>query len=172
MDESEFWSIVGASKAESDGSFEGRAEALAKKLSTLSPDKIAAFERQFMVLTYKAYSWDLWGAAYVINGGCSDDGFTDFRSWVISMGRDVYERAVNDPESLADIEVGPGGEEDASFEEFAYVAGRVYEEKTGKDLPRDTSLVHPSDPSGEPFEEDSDALAERYPRLSAKYGDG
>lgn len=172
MDESEFWSIVETSKAGSDGSFDGRADALAKKLSTLSPEKIAAFDRQFVILTYKAYSWDLWGAAYVINGGCSDDGFTDFRSRVISMGREVYVRALNDPETLAEVEVGPDGEEDASFEEFAYVAGRVYESKTGKNLPPDASLVHPSDPTGEPFEEDSEALAERYPRLSAKYAEG
>jgi uncharacterized protein DUF4240 len=170
MDESEFWAIVESSKAASDGTLDGRADSLAERLSTLSPDKVAAFDRRFTALTYKAYSWGLWGAAYVINGGCSDDGFTDFRSWLISMGRRIYDGALSDPESLADVELGPEGEEEASFEEFAYVAARVYEEQTGNELPRDPKLIHPSDPSGEPWEEDSDALAERYPRLSAKYG--
>jgi hypothetical protein len=36
----------------------------------------------------------------LINGGMSDDGFTDFRYWLISRGRDVYERALADPDSL------------------------------------------------------------------------
>ena len=39
----------------------------------------------------QAYSWPLWGAAYVINGGCSDDTFTDFRAALISRGRQAFE---------------------------------------------------------------------------------
>ena len=49
-----------------------------------------------------AYCWSLWGAAYVINGGCSDDPFVDFRASLISRGRQVFERALSDPDSLAD----------------------------------------------------------------------
>jgi hypothetical protein len=171
MDESEFWAIVESSKAASDGTFDGHAESLTAKLSALEPARIAAFDRVFTSLLYKAYSWDLWGAAYVIHGGCSDDGFSDFRSWVISMGHQVYDRALSDPESLADIELGPDGEEEASFEDFAYIAAQVYEDKVGTALPRDPTLIHPSEPGGEPWEEDGDELAERYPKLSAKYGD-
>lgn len=31
----------------------------------------------------EAYRRDLWAAAYHANGGCSDDGFIDFRIWLI-----------------------------------------------------------------------------------------
>jgi hypothetical protein len=46
----------------------------------------------------RAYPWDLWGAAFVINGGCSDDGCERFRARLIMQGRDVFERALDDPE--------------------------------------------------------------------------
>jgi hypothetical protein len=172
MDESEFWTIVEGSKAEADGTFDGHAESLAARLSALTPEKIVAFRRVFDTLRIRSYSWDLWGAAYVIHGGCSDDGFADFQSWLISMGRNTFERALSDPDSLADVELGPEGEEEASFEEFAYIAAQVYEDKTGNELPADPATAYPDEPGGEPWEEDNDALAERYPRLFAKYGDG
>jgi len=171
MDESEFWSIVESSKAESDGGFEHRAETLVARLSALPPEKIIEFQRVFGSLQDRAYSWDLWGAAYVINGGCSDDGFSDFRSWLISMGRKTYESALSDPESLAEITLGDGGEEDASFEVFAYAAAEAYEASTGDELPH-PERNFPNEPSGERWEEGEEELAGRYPKLFAKYGEG
>jgi hypothetical protein len=44
---------------------------------------------------------DQWGAAYLANGGCSDDGFDYFRGWLIGQGRKVYETVLADPDSLA-----------------------------------------------------------------------
>jgi Protein of unknown function (DUF4240) len=41
-------------------------------------------------------------AAYVINGGCGDDSFQDFRASLIFRGRTSFRNAVTDPESLAD----------------------------------------------------------------------
>ena len=168
MDIAQFWTLVESSKAASRGSFDRHIELLAKHLSALTPEEIIEFQRIFDDLTDRAYSWDLWGAAYIIGGGCSDDGFTDFRSWLISMGRETYTRALTDPESLADIVLGPGGEEDSFFEEFGYVATQVYEAKTGRplDYPR---TAHPAEPSGRKREEDRDELARRYPRLSSQY---
>ena len=171
MDESEFWGIVEASKAESGGTFDGHIEVLTARLSALAPEKIVEFQGVFSALQDRAYSWDLWGAAFVINGGCSDDGFTDFRSWLISMGRNTFERALSDPESLVEITLGNDGEEDASFEEFGYVAAQAYEASTGKELPH-PERDFPEKPSGEPWEEDEEELAGRYPKLFAKYGDG
>jgi hypothetical protein len=39
---------------------------------------------------------------YLIGGGCSDDGFIDFRAGLIAQGRDWYERAAASPDDLAD----------------------------------------------------------------------
>jgi hypothetical protein len=37
----------------------------------------------------------------VVNGHCSDDSFENFRCWLVSMGRDVYENALANPDSLS-----------------------------------------------------------------------
>jgi hypothetical protein len=36
---------------------------------------------------------DQWGAAYLANGGCSDDGFDYFRGWLIGQGRKCTRRS-------------------------------------------------------------------------------
>ena len=50
-----------------------------------------------------ANRWDLWAAAHLALGGASDDSFLDFRNWLISHGRETYERASADPASIADL---------------------------------------------------------------------
>ncbi|WP_449342020.1 DUF4240 domain-containing protein [Streptomyces aurantiogriseus] len=37
----------------------------------------------------RAYTWDLWGAAWVLLDGASDDAFDFFRCWLIGQGREV-----------------------------------------------------------------------------------
>jgi hypothetical protein len=56
----------------------------------------------FDTMMDRAYSYKLWGAAYVIHGGCDNDTLDDFRSSLISRGRSYFERAIADPDSLAD----------------------------------------------------------------------
>ena len=60
--------------------------------------------------------------------GCSDDGFIDFRAWLIAQGREVYFAALADPDSLADVV--PYG--DCCFEQLSYVGDYAYEQLTGK----------------------------------------
>jgi hypothetical protein len=36
----------------------------------------------------------MWVAAYLMNGGCSDDGFDYFRGWLIAQGRTTLEQVV------------------------------------------------------------------------------
>jgi len=60
--------------------------------------------------------------------GCSDDGFIDFRAWLIAQGRDVYLSALADPDSLAGVI--PYG--DCCFETLSYVGDYAYEQLTGE----------------------------------------
>ena len=71
-------------------------------LRELSAAEIEAFERAFHEQQRHAYSWDLWGAAYIMNGGASDDGFEYFQRWLISKGRTVFEAAVADTRIIDD----------------------------------------------------------------------
>ena len=74
-----------------------------------------------------AYKYGLWTAASVMLDGCSDDGFIDFRGWLIAQGKNVYFAALEDPDSLADVPFYGGG----YFEALTYIGDSVYEKLTG-----------------------------------------
>lgn len=44
---------------------------------------------------------ELWAAADTLMGGCSDDSFMDFRTWLILQGKAKVEEVVRDPDVLA-----------------------------------------------------------------------
>ena len=170
-DESQFWSIVDSSM--NSGSAPAlQLKALRQSLSALPADQIERFQATFEFEMNRANSWDLWGADYVIHGGASDDGFEYFRSWVISRGRKVFEKALANPDSLAD-EVPKGTTEALEFESFAYIAKDVWTKKMGKPItafpPPATSLPGGSQPRGKPFKEDSADLAAHYPKLWKRF---
>jgi hypothetical protein len=175
MQDETFWRIVEeASRAseEPDGVLEG----LRRALRNLALDDVVSFELTFRRLLNEAYNWDLWGAAYVIHGGCSDDGFEYFRRWLVSRGRETYEAALSNPDSLAERDVSPTGPDGCwEFEEFYYVAMEVFEEKGGEGDVRDQSEAEAglggAGPSGEAFQEDADHLKARYPKLWQRFGD-
>lgn len=169
MDIDQYWQIIAESRADADaddpdGNMNKQIERLTNLLTVLPPKEVMDFDRHFEKCMYDAYRWDLWGAAYIIEGGCSDDGFMDFRSWLISMGRGVYEKALADTESLVDAATDPTVEA-CAFEEYQYIAAGVY----GDEM--DHGLEHPAEPAGEPWEEDGDDLRRRFPKLWRKFGD-
>ena len=168
-----FWQIIERASG-SDGDPDAHMEALRVALRELSVEEILSFEVAFRHYLNAAYSWDLWGAAYVVHGGCSDDGFEYFRRWLVSRGRDVYQAALADPDSLAQLDVRPGSDDVWEFEEIYYVAKDVFEEKGGEGDVRDYSEPEAGmggpDPSGDPFEEDEEHLARRYPNLWRRFG--
>jgi hypothetical protein len=105
-------------------------------LSALSTEELSDFLTLFGARMDEAYSRPregLWGVAFDIGGGCSDDMFDDFRSWLISMGREVYEAAVRDPETVYQVAEQAGLKDDVFFEGFQYVPYRVWREKTGEE---------------------------------------
>lgn len=132
-------------------------------LNSRSPSDVRAFQNHYSTLHARAYHRDLWGAAYIISGGCSDDGFHYFRDWLISEGQATYEAALADPESLAGLTLP----EVCENESYGYVAGEVYEELTGSEMDLEPH-AGPSDPIGDPWDEDE--LYDRFPVLAAKYG--
>ena len=76
-----FWTII---KDAGDGSDAwSQAEQIQETLQNKSPEEVVQFGTHLDTLMAQSYSWNLWGAAYLINGGCSDDGFDYFRAWLI-----------------------------------------------------------------------------------------
>lgn len=167
MDRDRFWDLVATTGAASE---EG-CERLTDVLSTQPPEEIADFARIFDDLCAAAYRWDLWGAAYVANGGCSDDGFDYFLAWLVARGRVTYETVLRDPDTLADYLDGEDGE-DCDHEPFRYVAVEAYERRTGNPLPA-TGSRQPHRPAGENWDFDSaEQMRARYPRLCDRVGFG
>ena len=162
MNIEEFWKIVDTAFCESKESVEGRVGCLKTVLSSSSEDDLQSFQSHYDAVIKKAYTWDLWGAAYIINGGCSDDGFRYFLDWLISGGSKLYDSALNDPESLADLPQV----EDAENESYGYIALEVFEERGFGEIERDFS-VELSMPAGEEWEEEQ--LGELFPKLSKIY---
>jgi len=158
MSEDRFWRLVEASASP---------QALHARLAALGDGDLAAFERRHVDLHAQAYDWGLWGAAYVLHGGCSDDTFSDFRSYLISRGRTVYRAALADPDSLADVPLDAGGE---TWEDWASPASQVVHERHGSGASAGPLPAHPAEPTGEEWDEDGDELARRFPRLTAAHG--
>ncbi len=169
MDKTTFWKLIDATRRESEGDLDGQVELLRERLQALEPDEIVEFDRIFREYWIRAYTWDLWGAAYLIAGGCSDDGFMDFRGWLISKGEKAYENALVDPESL--VKVVKEDDDDCQYEGFQYVASQAWEEKTGKgmkDFPH-VGPEQPREPLGQPWSEEGDDLERRFPKLFEKF---
>lgn len=159
----QFWDIVEKVHRNCDGDMDRKCELLDEELRKLPVAEIKSFVDHFDDCNDRAYTWELWAAAYIIGGGCSDDSFSDFRATLISMGRETFERTLADPESLAELDYDA---EHAHYEGYQYVSTQVYEDLTGE-LPIRVK-PHPKSPSGTDWEEDK--VAELYPKLAEKYG--
>lgn len=161
MSEDEFWDVIERVKISTEDWGE-RPEVLKRILSQLPARNILEFKNLYYAKLVESYRWDLWGAAFTINGGCSDDSFDYWRDFLISEGKSVYENAIKDPESLADLE----DIEDAGLEDYRYAIEDAYQAVTGSEFPKFT-INYPSEPMGEEWEEED--LLQLFPKLSAKY---
>ena len=170
----EFWEHIEKTRRKDS---DAHVDRLVARLAKLPPGRIIDFHQRWNQLQRAAYNWNLWGAAYLINGGCSDDGFDYFCDWLLLQGRKVYEAALKNPDSLADVvdpdegecECGcsPGmhawfratGTEHA-YEEFEAARAAKYPE-------------HPPLPRlGGRWDHDDDRqMRKRFPRLWALYND-
>lgn len=163
MTAEEFWLIIDSVNSESGGDMTRKCALLKERLTDLERSELNEFIAHFDAADTAAYSWPLWGAVFVMRGGCSDDSFSDFRATLISHGRQIYQSAHDDPDSLADVDLGDRGE--FCCEGFQYVMHEVAEEQLGEIPQRIGTFPH--EPSGEEWDEETvDTL---YPQLAAKY---
>ena len=159
MDIDAFWKLIDKSRRGSEDC-DDEAGKLTELLADESPEAIIAFDERLRERLAEAYRWDLWAVAYIVNGGCSDDGFEYFRCWLIAQGERVYREALADPESLADR-----AEPDAEAESMLYAASDAYEVETGRKLPH--LVTQAAEPAGTSWDEDQ--LPTMYPRLWAAF---
>jgi tetratricopeptide (TPR) repeat protein len=131
VDERGFWRIVDGCRRAADP-----AEALADKLRKLGPDDIAAFDEHFCGRVDDALTWDLWAAADVLLGGCSEDELLWFRWALVGAGRATYELALENADSLAKVEL-------VLDDRIGAVALEVYRDLTGRWIARPPARTKP-----------------------------
>lgn len=160
-----FWDIVDRSREGSDG-VEAQTETLRAILTGLPAADVAAFDAEFVRRNQELYSWDLWGAAYVLLSGCGNDSFTDFRSWVVAQGRAYFDAVRDDPAKVGDGRL-TDGEEVGGAELLANVASEVYTAATDRDLQEDfpdhPNVFDVDEPAGQEWEEER--LPELFPGI-------
>ncbi|MDL4821507.1 DUF4240 domain-containing protein [Actinomadura opuntiae] len=188
MDESAWWALVEDARAEAGDRADDRDSPddplvglVTDRLAALDGPEIVAFDVRLTRLLDSAYRRPLWNAAYLIEGGCGDDGFMDFRAGLVLLGREVFARAVDDPDSLADIPtvVRMGREERGwiGAEGLHYAAGNAYERVRAERAPFDAaietamrSMRRPERPASEGWDVEDDAETRlRLPRLAALF---
>ena len=172
MNEERFWSIVDATrldppKQRGDVDFGERNRRYKATLGKLTPKEIIEFQRRLEEYLNAAYRTDIWAAANLIRDGCNRSSFHAFRAWLVSQGREVFEAALRDPESLADnadLKVY----DDADYPAFYSFPGIVYRDRTGQQMP-DLHIVEPERPAGPALSDVPAELAGKFPRLFKEF---
>jgi len=147
LSKEQFWEIIDYAR-ETAGGWKDMLEPLVDTLSQLDTPNIIRWKQIFDEYQNLAYKEKLWAAATFMNGGCSDDGFMDFRGWLTAQGKDVFLKALENPDTLAQLEAvqklaaeshglkympDKGFENWAYFENVIYSASYAYERRLGKD---------------------------------------
>ncbi|KAJ8145293.1 hypothetical protein OY671_001626 [Metschnikowia pulcherrima] len=189
MDRETFWGIVETARERAGAGADDRGaedDPSPGALTDLLVERSAADEMSAFVdvagdVANDAYAWPVWGAAYLVEGGCSDDGFMDFRDGLVLAGRAVFERTSADPDTLADHPVvaamADGGSPWFGFESSDSLVRDAWSRATGEDdeayyaaRERTSSVRARSEPAGEPWDfDDEEENARRLPRLTASF---
>ncbi|OCA81963.1 DUF4240 domain-containing protein [Pseudobacillus wudalianchiensis] len=179
MTEEQFWALLEKCKEKGEEADE-QMEWLVAQLSKKSIKDIVMFDSIFNQHYHKSYTSDLWAAAYIVMGGCSDDCFDYFRAWLLYLGKELYEAAIENPETLLPyFKILEEQEEIPQLEELLYVASQAYEEKTGLDdeayfkvydqLAKDDGTEPEMEFDWE--EDDVEGLRRKFPLLWREYGE-
>jgi Protein of unknown function (DUF4240) len=178
MHTDDFWELIEAARA---SAVAGRAfhEVLADLLGARTEQEILEYQEKFDEAHQALYRWDVWAAAYLIGGGCSDDSFIDFRAGLIAQGRGWYQKAAESPDNLAEhpavaATAGRPWDNPLFYEVVNYAASRAFERVSGDEhgfwdaLRARDERDHTCADMGEDFDfDDEQEMRRRLPRLAA-----
>jgi hypothetical protein len=98
-----FWQLIDETRNTSKRLVE-MPQALIEILCRLDEHQIVDFWSHHLDCLHRSYDARLWLAAVLLVNGCGDDKFSDFRDCLIAQGKDRFEAAIKDPDSLGDLE--------------------------------------------------------------------
>lgn len=166
VDERLLWTLVDDTVSRSGGDAEVQLALFRAHLESSRIGDLSLLDHQMTRAAAELYSWDLWGAAYLLLGGLSAAAFADFRWWVISRGSATFAQVRADPDALAGVAFD---DEDMGIaERFAQLPALVYEARTGCRLRDGLPTARLGEPRGEPLDLSEEALSVRYPALAPR----
>ena len=168
----DFWAVIGRATADRPATPGEVAERAVAELVTRDPEEIVAWGRHLDKVMAASGTEDLWAAAYVIHGGCGEEGFDAFRGWLIAHGRDAVARSVKSPDSLANVAViKASAETGAVFEapEVLTIAAEAYREATGEEMPAEEHPKTRPDVADLWDFDNEEEMQRRLPKLSALF---
>jgi hypothetical protein len=163
-----FWELIERAKQEANGSTEKQTAILTDILVGFELKDIIEFYALYVQKQDEAYQQLLWDACEFITCVGGEQNFLNFRAWLISQGKDVFTKALDNPDSLHEI-LDAESREDASYELFSYIAAEAYEVKTGGE----------EGPFGDPYAgtphgkglDATQSIQEAFPNLYSKLGE-
>ena len=161
MSPEQFWQRVEIARQNS-GDGMADTDKLEAALRRCSRAEILGFQLRLEECLAASYRLDLWAVAYLVKGGCSDDGFEYFRGWLIAQGRNYFEAALANPECAADRAEG----REAECEEMLQVAWQAFARRSKKAMPYGLASRPPHATGTDWREED---LPKLFPRLAKKF---
>jgi predicted DNA-binding WGR domain protein len=179
MTEILFWELLANARNKGEDPDE-QLEWLITHLSRKPVKDIVMFDYFFNQNYRKSYTSNLWAAAYIIMGGCSDDSFDYFRAWLLYQGKEAYETIIKDPEKIIPyLKIVEEEGDVPEFEDLMYVAGLGFEEKTGLEDEEFFKLYHQlvddtyvlPEMEFDWNEEDEVGLRNKFPLLWERYGE-
>jgi hypothetical protein len=178
MTADEFWQAIGETVHPDPYR---HAQRVVARLRQGDVDDIIDFDLHWTQAQSRAYTASLWDAARLIQRHpVLDDAFEYFRAWLVLQGPQVFDRAVADPDSLADV-IHPDDRLDRSFEgcpaydAWAIATGSAHDPESWDAWVRAAEARHGAyvalpDLEGRLEDDgDGDALRRRLPRLSTLF---
>ena len=127
MNKEQFWEIidvVNASAGQAD--HETRCCRIQEALLHTSLEDIMDWHLILELYRQAAYREDLRAASAALGAPVTEDGFSKFRSWLISRGKEAYMNALSAPGTLMGV---PYEGNTFNFERFTYIGYFAYDAK-------------------------------------------
>ncbi|NOQ71522.1 MAG: DUF4240 domain-containing protein [Crocinitomix sp.] len=131
FNENEFWKIVEKAKNNASNRIEQQ-QYLIQELIKLTPEQIIGFRLQTDKLLYESYTSELFSACYIMHEVTTDNSFEHFRNWLISMGKETYDKIIDKVDNL--VEHVTDTTVVFEFENFWSIAIVAFKFKTQKHL--------------------------------------
>ncbi|MEM1428562.1 MAG: DUF4240 domain-containing protein [Pseudomonadota bacterium] len=97
MSDKLFWEIIAEAQS---GSVSETLLRIEDRLGAYTAKSIKDAAKLLQSLLVDAYREEIWALAYLVQGGCSEDAFEDFRSWMVLQGQAAFGGILASPDTF------------------------------------------------------------------------